>query len=79
MTDKKQDDPLKALAEEGQAIDIADTNDRLASIANTDDDFVKASLRANNPVGSSSAYRDPKAEKKVRDANDREDAKAEKN
>lgn len=66
---KKQEKALEILNEKDPEFDadIANTNERLASTANTDKDFVKASLDLNNPVGSNAAYRDPKEEKKVRD------------
>ncbi len=64
---KQQEKALEILADKDPEFDtdIANTNERLASTANTDNDFVKASIDLNNPVGSSAAYRDPKEEQKV--------------
>lgn len=64
----KQEEALEIIKDEEFSTDAAATNERL--LAKADDltsDEVKASLLANNPVGSSAAYRDPKAEKKVAD------------
>lgn len=64
-----QEEALRILQEKDPEFeaDIANTNERLAETANTDRDFVQASIDLNNPVGSSAAYRDPKEEKKVAD------------
>lgn len=65
----KQEEALKIMAEkEDDTNDPAATNNRL--LAKADDlssDELKASLDLNNPTGSSAAYRDEKAEKKLAD------------
>lgn len=65
---EKQEEAMKIMADKDPAFEegAAATNEMLAARAEElSGDALKASLLLNNPVGSSAAYADPKAEEKV--------------
>ena len=71
---EKQEEALEILAEKDPVFEegSAATNERLNDLAeDLTSAEVKASLLLNNPVGSSAAYRDPKAEEKVKAAREK--------
>ena len=71
---ENQEEALKIMAEKDPAFEEGPTatNERLNDLAeDLTSAEVKASLLLNNPVGSNAAYRDPKAEEKVKAAREK--------